>query len=172
MNEFEPVDKSEVSSPQKMSKLINEGEAFSHIINLPLDYSNNNIKINKIKKKNKSNTITKIENKNTQKRSSAYSSSYYNYILTDKSNFMNNKKNNYIENPNTIFDSGYIKRQNEEKISDIFNKEKLYNTLNRMLFSRKCIYYYITTIIISIIALIYSTLCFILKLSNKKYLIR
>ncbi len=94
-------------------------------------------------------------------------------------NLSTEKISKIIDNSNKQIDIMEINKKNiimdlekfEEKYLEIKNNKCL-NNLSRILSSKNCIVYYIISIIFSICVLIYSILCFLIKLSKIKFLNR
>ena len=86
----------------------------------------------------------------------------------EKINENNQNKKFNSNNEHIVVNKNIIKIDNEkieEKHLEIKNN-KCYNDFNRMLYSKNCIYYYITLLIISFCTFIYTLSSFFLKLSK------
>lgn len=145
MKEFQLVNKTDLSSLRKEIKFPKEGIEDLSRINQPVENSNKN-------------NINQQKATNFQKRNSGNSFLYDQLDIVTNVNFPAQKKNPF-ENQLEKYEEKYLEIKNS----------KVYNTLNRILFSENCIYYYMISIIISVLILIYSTLCFFaIELSKRK----
>jgi hypothetical protein len=67
-----------------------------------------------------------------------------------------------------IFNKNELETNRLEERSLEFKSNKCYNELNGLLFSPKCIYFYVILIITSILIFIYSIFAYIFKLGKQK----
>jgi len=92
------------------------------------------------------------------------------YDKKNKYNYNNNVQNNKQIDIMELNKKSQINdlEKFEEKYLEIRNN-KCYNNLNKLMYSRTCIIYYIIIIIISIFIFAYSLLSFFINLSKKKF---